>query len=321
MTRKQLLRIGSYGTIGVVLLLVLLDPYSRQSIFGPTIQGEPLCYWQWQIRRGANPNAYHQSVVQKALGIIGIRSLSDDTLHISHANELRILTSLTDDSDAEVRTVVARGLVFHRETIEATDALIWLLDDSDPRVRAAAAFSCTADGPSLAAANSRLQQLLDDENVLCRTSAAVLVSGTSNPRHKKALGVLVDALHASEVAIRLLAVDGLCDAASDFPESFGILCDAASRDPDARARFAYFGSKFGPMAVPLLTGYLRDSDSQVRCAAAYALGNLGTAAKSVEPALAAALNDPEIIVQRRAREALSTIDPERYPEKKSDRKP
>jgi hypothetical protein len=42
LTRTRLLRIGFYGGTGLILLCVLLHPYSRQSIFGPRIGDEPL---------------------------------------------------------------------------------------------------------------------------------------------------------------------------------------------------------------------------------------------------------------------------------------
>jgi HEAT repeat protein len=321
MTRKRLIRIGFYGTTGFIFLLLLLDPYSRQSIFGPKVQDEPLCYWQGRIRRGAHPHQYQQSLVYKTLALLGVRPISDDAFPLEHGHELTVLLTLTDDGDPELRAVVARGLGFHRETAEATDALVHMLDDPASQVRTAAALACLSDGPSLAVAMPKFQQLMDDEVSLCRTSAAFLVSKASNPRDRNACRILLDGLQARDYETRILAIQGLCDVAKDLPDTFVVVRNAARQDPVTRYALACHAAKFGPTAVPFLAECLRESDSQVRGAAAWSLSQLGPDAKSAVPALVQRLADPSYYVQDAARIALSKIDPERYPEKKAEHQP
>jgi HEAT repeat protein len=61
---------------------------------------------------------------------------------------------------------------------------------------------------------------------------------------------------------------------------------------------------------------LGDSDSSIRYRAAESLGELGPDAKEAVPALQRALTDTVPAVRIRATNALSKIDPERYPQKK-----
>jgi HEAT repeat protein len=55
---------------------------------------------------------------------------------------------------------------------------------------------------------------------------------------------------------------------------------------------------------------LKDRDERVRQSAAWALGEIGAAAKPAVPALIEALKDEDRDVQFRAAEALKRIDPE-----------
>jgi HEAT repeat protein len=229
------------------------------------------------------------------------------------------MLTLIDDPSPIVRAAVARGLGFHRKAPAANDAIIQLLDDADADVRGAAAKACLHEGPSLAAVLPRLRELLDDENTMCRTCAAALVCTESRSRDTKAYTVLVEGLDAGVADVRVVAAWGLCDAASTFPEGFVVLRDAALKDQCVHSVFGVGARKFGPAkALPVLMEYLRESDSNERAGAAYALGELGADAKPAEPALVQALADPREHVRTAVRNALSKIDPERYPPKKTD---
>lgn len=85
--------------------------------------------------------------------------------------------------------------------------------------------------------------------------------------------------------------------------------DLRDPSPAVREKAALALGHFGSKAVPILTQTLRDSDANVRWAAADALGGIGPAAKDAFAALAQARKDPIRIVEQRAVIALREIDP------------
>lgn len=83
------------------------------------------------------------------------------------------------------------------------------------------------------------------------------------------------------------------------------------RDPSSgvREKAAEALGHFGDKAVPILAQTLKDTDADVRWAAAHALGEIGPAAKDAVPALVRALKDPDDMVRGRAEVTLRRIDP------------
>jgi HEAT repeat protein len=309
MTRKRLLRIGFYGTSGLILLLVVLDPYSRQSIFGPKFGGEPLCYWQDKIRQG---NAANESLVAKLLAFLGVRSRdSDDWGQLTGPERLAVWLTLLDDSDPRVRASVARVLVDYPESREAIKGLLHLLDDgiSDVQGNAASAFSLipSAAGPAL----PRLRKLMDHSNEMCRVHAAAAVCKAIRPRDEKALANLRAALTSSDTNTRIAAIQALCAVGTDIPAMFADLAAAVRDNRWSRAAFAANAAGFGAIAVPVLIELLGDSDELVRNGAAVSLGEIGPDAKAAVPALLNVRDGQVQPVRRNADEALSKIAPKR----------
>ncbi len=74
-----------------------------------------------------------------------------------------------------------------------------------------------------------------------------------------------------------------------------------------RMEAVYELSSCGSRAVPLLTGLLRDSDAEIRCIAAWALGKIGPEAASALPVLERLLNDPDEDTRFAAEQAISEI--------------
>ena len=63
--------------LAVLCLVTLLHPYLRQSLFGPTVRGKPLCYWQDQFRARAEPDEYRNSFsnkLNKLLVSVGLKN-------------------------------------------------------------------------------------------------------------------------------------------------------------------------------------------------------------------------------------------------------
>lgn len=141
MTRKQALRIGLYGSAGVVVLLVLLNPYARQSLIGPKVEDVPLCYWQDSFRRFADPGADRDSLTSRAFRWLGFQREHAWGLPEKKADMLPVLLSLADDPQPRVREQVANFLDRDYEPDECGPALLRLLDDREPKVRAAAAHA------------------------------------------------------------------------------------------------------------------------------------------------------------------------------------
>jgi hypothetical protein len=111
------------------------------------------------------------------------------------------------------------------------------------------------------------------------------------------------------------AVLGLLLATASWPTIFAGYelnqkpwLSASRKLQDPRARGAeMLGKSRSQTGIPLLVAALRDPDSQVRSAAATALGNYGPQAESAIPSLIAALDDEDWFVGCQAGEALGTM--------------
>lgn len=94
MTRKNWLRVGTYGTLSVIVLLFLAHPYTRQTLFGPRVGGMPLAYWQDCFRDDALPSEPKPSLTAKALRFVGFNKTTREP---SAAEMLPVVLSLRDD--------------------------------------------------------------------------------------------------------------------------------------------------------------------------------------------------------------------------------
>jgi hypothetical protein len=106
MTRMRLFRILFYGGAG----LVLLHPYTRQSLFGPGINGVPFWSWQQRYREAADPSEYDDSVLTKAARLVGIKAQEREYDWPEPAEMLPVVLSLLADPDAGVRGLSANAL-------------------------------------------------------------------------------------------------------------------------------------------------------------------------------------------------------------------
>src|SRR5882724_7375183 len=140
MTRKRLVRIGAGGTLGVVLLLLLLHSYGRQMVFGPRVRGLPLCYWQNRYREAGAWRASEDSLTTRMLTIVGINpNRGMDTFPVGE-DMLAVVLSLVDDPDPAVRASVAYSLSQYPDSAEACNALRAMMNDDDQFCRVRAAF-------------------------------------------------------------------------------------------------------------------------------------------------------------------------------------
>src|SRR6516165_10036767 len=99
MSYKRVFRFAFYSTFGLIVMLVLLHPYSRQVIFGPRIDGLPLAYWQDQFRGSCDPTgAVPPSLTSKIIRWLGLdRGDQPWNLPTEKADRLELLLSLEGD--------------------------------------------------------------------------------------------------------------------------------------------------------------------------------------------------------------------------------
>src|SRR4051812_30530652 len=102
MTRKSAIRVGALGTLGALLAVLWLHPYTRQSVIGPKIRGVPLCVWQKSFRDRYESQPRSDSLFAKLLGWSRVQPVPEDPWALSDAERLPILVSLIDDPNPEV---------------------------------------------------------------------------------------------------------------------------------------------------------------------------------------------------------------------------
>lgn len=112
--------------------------------------------------------------------------------------------------------------------------------------------------------------------------------------------------------IGVFGLSALVSAADPVPQDALVrrLIDGLKdTDPDVRQNLAAALAKIGPTAVEPLTAALGDALAERRAGAAYALGQIGTPARSALPKLLDALDDKDLDVRRQASYAISRLVP------------
>ncbi|MBI3462724.1 MAG: HEAT repeat domain-containing protein [Planctomycetes bacterium] len=131
------------------------------------------------------------------------------------------------------------------------------------------------------------------------------------PEGKVAIPALVEALQDVDAKVRYWAV---CALGKNRPEpllTFHALVKSLHSDSSSEVRSAAADAlgRLGPLAVPELVEGLEDENSDVRRAAADALGGIGHVAQAAAPALVKLMKDPDRIVREQAAKALLQVDP------------
>jgi HEAT repeat protein len=301
-----------YTPLVALVLYILMDPFSRQWLIGPKIDGVPLCYWQEALRVHADPDSYRNSLMARVAALVGV------TPRPGWARELppeaaiaTVALRLIDDPSPRVR---ARLGWFLREDVspEAEAAMLRLLDDAEPSVRVATANACARHPvpPVRDAVRARLVQMLDDPDGECRLVAAIAMCQQTNGQSPDAERLLRAALAETDFNLRRTAIWCLCHHGARMPESLPMVRDRLLTDPVRHVRIA--GSQelheFGAAAVPVLERLLDDPEPRVRANACQGLGKLGAAAREAVPALRLRLTDPDADTRIAAGDALRQID-------------
>ncbi len=205
---------------------------------------------------------------------------------------------------------------------EAEGALAQAVRDPDPEVRYAAVVALGAAVPEGKAAIDGMARALADDDWFVRLAAAQALQNLGE-RARPAVPALVNALGPRDLmkdfrpvrcGAAMVALSRIDPGAKELETAFRLIVAKLLQNEHqgsfgARATGARLLGECGPAALsaaPALARLLKDPDGDVRVAAAEALLRIAPETQG-EPALAAlgdALQSPDLLVRRRAAEAL-----------------
>jgi hypothetical protein len=294
LSRRRLL--AFLGVAAFVFGLLMLHPYPRQSLFGPTIRGKPWCVWEAEVRyfvhKDDDKDDDDDTLISKTMRWLSIKQkdMSEEEI-FDHAKMLPLLLELADDRDWKVRQAAVSAFYWH-ESLQHPSVLAVLhrrlLDeDAFTRIRAAGA----------------IWNINEDQSVI---PTILRELEDKNPQ--------VSSIFALSVAISM----------SNQTHEFLPYIAAHAKHPDADAgtRIVIMGlmHRYEKKGIPVLIQGLSDPHRDVRRQAARSLGDAGIDAKQGVPALTQCLNDVDPSVRAAAAKALLAIEGEPYQPLKVERK-
>src|SRR5271165_890079 len=110
--RRRLLLVAGVPTLlfGVLMLL----PYPRQFLFGPTIRGKPWCVWEDILRHHVHRNEYEGTSFAKAVRWLGFKEEELNSKDFDHPEMLPLFTQLLDDRDPKVSRLALDAFWFFK---------------------------------------------------------------------------------------------------------------------------------------------------------------------------------------------------------------
>lgn len=219
-----------------------------------------------------------------------------------------LLGSLLDDADEQVVINAIRGLrAVGEPAAEFVPTITQKLGHTNAWVRHAAVMALGAVGPKAKDSIPAIEKVLADDDWNVRR---VVSKSLAKISWKSAIPALEKSLTDSHRLVRFAAVETL-ETLREEPEVATTLLIRAFKDKDevVRSKAVLVLSKFNPGAasVTAITNMLADPDSNVREAAASALGVFGGASKKAVPELVKMLKDRSCWVRCRAVESLGKI--------------
>ena len=311
--KKRIARILVYFTLACLALLIVTHPYIWQSIFGPTIKGEPLWAWQQEYRSQNGDNPANTTLWGKLLTFLRLDARPMRWIGEFPGDDpemLPVLISLADDADEQTRAGIASDLGRMPAEGKAIPTLIRMLDDSSVEVRLSALRSLRKFGPKSAAALPKVRELFHDALPTVQMHAALTAIriGEASP---EALAMVRDGLKSPMFQVRQLAAHGLMDRVTNDEGIFDNLVDRSQNETDPSTRFYSIHALkwFGKKAVGPLAKLLDEAADSPRTDAIRTLGEMGPDAKDAIPALENLAGHPHVGTQISARDALKKIDP------------
>lgn len=244
-----------------------------------------------------------------AVGLLSSRpDFGDDVIQ-----SLPAVIRMLEDSDPRARAAAAEALekLPARQTA-AIEALERSLGDPSSTVRSAAASALGNLGSTADARAGKLEPLLTDPDGLVRVAAAKAhwqISGTTARSVPTLVSLLTDrdAHWRAALVLREIGPAAADLAVPALLERLQVeFVHRPSRTP-ASATLAL--ARMGPAAVPGLTRLLEATDPTVRMGAAMALIDHRAGAASATPGLLKMLDDPDVEVRIVAAQTLGAIGP------------
>ena len=233
LSRRWLL--GLLGGAALVFSVLMLHPYPRQSLFGPTIRGKPWCVWEIHVRKqvhGKDERGWYLWVLKTIRALPG--DIPDDELwaELWAAEMLPLWTHLANDGDDAVRRAAIRDL--DRRAEENREVVLPILLSH-----------------------------LNDTDPYCRITSAQAVWRVSKDR--RAIPAVLSLKGHAEVDLRFAAAMFMHEMPLTEPELFEPLA-AACEDPSRDVRYYALGvmNQFGKRGIPFLQRALRDADPPIR---------------------------------------------------------
>lgn len=269
------------GLLALVFGLAMLHPYPRQSLFGPTIRGEPWCVWEDAVRRQVHREEYEKTLWAKMMRLAQLQQDAElDEELFDNKEMLPLVLALADDPDSQVRQF----------------ALI-----------AIAKYDNLHDDSALPVLRKRLQD--EDERDRLRAARAIW----EIEKDKDLFPIVLTIVNNRQSPLRRFAMGFFLDMSHRCPELLPQIATYAN-DPDPFIRRDVMVAMYrrGKQGVTTLMIGLDDDNREVRENAAMMLGLLGADAKDAIAALLDRLNDKEEIVRIASSNALAEIEPKTF---------
>ena len=230
------------------------------------------------------------------------------------------LVASLSSANTNIRKAAADTLV--KGGAAAVPQLAEALKSDSALARAAAAYALNEIGPAAAAATPILLEVLQDDNELVRALAISTLSkvGLDQP---VLVNLLVAALQSESGLVQDIAADALVNVGADAVPALGSLLENEATNALAKKTAATLIGDISQIdrvdnlvlasAVPVLAETLGNGDSEVRKAAAQALGDFGPLADAAIPALSRALLGSDSGVNQTIAGSLTKIGQQSVP--------
>ncbi len=273
LSRRRLLAL--LGALALLFGLAMMHPYPRQSLFGPTIRGEPWCVWEDAVRHHVYGSQFEEPMSTRLLRWFGAGREECTFVELfDHEDMFPLAIRLVDDADWQIRWTAMSA--FHRcEKLKRADAI------------------------------PALRKHIHDEDFQCRVIAGRAIWRISAD---KQFVELLKGEVEGRTRSRNSAMNNLGEISAEMPGLFPFLI-AQAKDNDSEIRNGVICAmhNFGKKGVPVLIDALEDSESQNRLRAAHVLNLLGRDAEQAVPALRRRMNDGDDGVRLFVQNALESI--------------
>ena len=236
------------------------------------------------------------------------------------SDDFSALVAALSNPDADVRKVAADTLA--QSGAEAVPDLAEALESDSAPVRVAAAYALNEIGPEAEAATPTLLEVLQDDDELVRALATSTLTQVGLDQDYL-VNLLVAAVTNESGLVQDIAGDALVEiGANAIPELGNLLENEATNALAKKTAATLIGdiSKVDQLddlalesAIPILAETLGDGDSEVRKAAASALGDFGPLADVAIPALSRALLGEDSGVNQTIATSLTKIGQQSVP--------